>query len=151
MKTLNIFYLLIYWTQKVYNDLIFLCSIVLPPVGHSSNHEYRCWNLQDNRAVVRIFIALLRFSVDSPSYNNRDTTECEINTNVYSTSNYHTTTARIVFKMICKIMLKYRLIRVMQKHTAADTITKINNPHSFSLTYVHGSSTNKIQVHVYHK
>jgi len=24
------FYLIIYWTQKVYNDFIFLCSIVLP-------------------------------------------------------------------------------------------------------------------------
>jgi len=40
----------------------------LPPVGHSSNHEYHCWNLQDSRAVVRIFIALLRFSFDCPSY-----------------------------------------------------------------------------------
>ena len=41
-------------------------------------------------------MALLRFSVDSPSYNNnRDTTECGINTNVYSTNTYHTTTARI--------------------------------------------------------
>ena len=27
-------------------------------------------NLQDNRAVFRIFIALLRFPFDSPSYNN---------------------------------------------------------------------------------
>ena len=26
MKTLNIFYLVIYWTQKVHNDFIFLCS-----------------------------------------------------------------------------------------------------------------------------
>jgi len=26
-------------------------------------------NLQDNRAVFRIFVALLRFSFDSPSYN----------------------------------------------------------------------------------
>jgi len=69
MKTLNIFYPAIYWTQKVHNDLIFLCSIVLPPVGHSSNYEYHCWNLQDNQTLVRIFIALLRFSVDSPSYN----------------------------------------------------------------------------------
>ena len=40
MKTLNIFYLVIYWTQKVHNDFIFLCSIVLPPVGHC-----HCWNL----------------------------------------------------------------------------------------------------------
>ena len=68
MKTLNTFFLVIYSTQKVHNDFIFVCSIVLPPLGHSSNHEYHCWNLQDNQAVVRIFIALLRFSVDSPSY-----------------------------------------------------------------------------------
>ena len=63
MKTLNMFYLVIYWTQKVHNDFILLCSIVLPPVGHSSNHEYHCSDLRNNRAVVRIFIALLRFSV----------------------------------------------------------------------------------------
>jgi len=50
MDTLNMFYLLIYWTQKVHNDFIFLCSIVLPPVGHSSNHDYHRWNLQDSRA-----------------------------------------------------------------------------------------------------
>ena len=68
MRTLNVFYLVIYWSQKVHNDFIFLRSILLPPVGHSSNQEYHCWNLQDNRAVVRIFIALLRFSFDSPSY-----------------------------------------------------------------------------------
>jgi len=59
-KTLNMFHLAIYWTQKVHNDIIFLRSILLPSVGHSSNHEYHCWNLQDNRAVVRIFIVLLK-------------------------------------------------------------------------------------------
>jgi len=68
MKTLSMFYLVIYCTQKVHNDFIFLCSIVLPPFGHSSNHEYHCWKLQDYRAVVRNFIALLRFSFDFPSY-----------------------------------------------------------------------------------
>ena len=67
MKTLNVFYLVIYWTQKVHNDFIFLCNIVLPPVSHSSNHEYHCLNLQDNQAVVQIFITLLRFSFYSPS------------------------------------------------------------------------------------
>jgi len=67
LKTVNMLYLVIYWTQNVHNDFIFLCNIVLPPVGHSSNHEYHCWNLQDNPAVVRIFIALLRFSFESPS------------------------------------------------------------------------------------
>jgi len=45
MKNLDMLYLVIYWTQKVHNELIFLFSIVLPPVGHSSNHEYHFWNL----------------------------------------------------------------------------------------------------------
>ena len=30
METLNTFYLVIYWTWKVHNSFIFLCSIVLP-------------------------------------------------------------------------------------------------------------------------
>ena len=47
-KILNMFYLVIYLKQKVHNDFIFLCSIVLPPVGHSSSHEYHCGNLQGN-------------------------------------------------------------------------------------------------------
>jgi len=67
MKTLNMFSFVVYCTQKMHNDFIYLCSIVLPPVGHSSNHEYHCCHLQDNRAVVRIFTALLRLSVDPPS------------------------------------------------------------------------------------
>jgi len=67
MKTLNTFYPVIYWTQKVHSDLIYLCSTVLPPVSHSTNHEYRRWNFRDDRTVVRNFIALLRFSVDCPS------------------------------------------------------------------------------------
>jgi hypothetical protein len=33
-----------------------------------NKHEYHCWNLKDNRAVVRIFIALLRLSRDTASY-----------------------------------------------------------------------------------
>jgi len=60
VKTLNMFYLSIYWTQEVHNDFMFLCSIVLPRVGHFSNHEYHCWNLQDNGAVVRIVIAIFK-------------------------------------------------------------------------------------------
>ena len=68
MKTLNMFYLVIYWTQKLHNYFIFLCSILLPPVRHSSDHEYHCCNLQDSRTVVRIFMPVLRVSVDSPSY-----------------------------------------------------------------------------------
>ena len=42
--------------------------IVLPPVGHSSNNQYHCCQLTDNRAVFRIFNALLKFAFDSPSY-----------------------------------------------------------------------------------
>ena len=42
--------------------------IVLPPVGHSSNHQYHGCQLKDNRAVFRIFISLLRFSFDYPLY-----------------------------------------------------------------------------------
>jgi len=68
LKTLHMIYLVIHWTQKVRNDFVFLCSIVLPPVGQSSNHQYHCRNLQGNRVVVRIFIAFLRFSINSPSY-----------------------------------------------------------------------------------
>jgi len=41
--------------------------IALKPVGHSSNYQYHCCQLTDNRDVFRIFIALLRFSFDSPS------------------------------------------------------------------------------------
>ena len=44
-ENLKYVYLIIYWTQKVHNDFIFLCSIVLPPVGHSSNHQYHCCQL----------------------------------------------------------------------------------------------------------
>jgi len=33
MKNLNIFCFLIYWKPKVHSNLIFLCSVVLPPVG----------------------------------------------------------------------------------------------------------------------
>ena len=50
-----------------YCAVVLHSCIVLPPVGHSSNHEYQCCQLTDNRAVFRIFIALL-FSFDSPSY-----------------------------------------------------------------------------------
>ena len=50
-----------------YCAVVLHSCIVLPPVGHSSNHQYHCCQLTDNRAVFRIFIALLRFSFDSPS------------------------------------------------------------------------------------
>jgi len=94
VKTLNMFYLVIYWTQKVPNYFIFLCSIVLPPAGHSSNHEYHCWNLQDNRAVFRIFIALLRFSFNSPSYVSNIAASQPWRTRCYVTSCHSTRTAR---------------------------------------------------------
>ena len=51
-----------------YSAVVLHSCIVLPPVSHSSNHQYHCCQLTDNRAVFRIFIALLRFSFDSPSY-----------------------------------------------------------------------------------
>jgi len=54
-----------------YCAVVLHSCIILPPVSHSSNHEYHCCQLKDNRAVFRIFIALLRFSFDSLSYNLR--------------------------------------------------------------------------------
>jgi len=39
MKTLNIFYLVIYWTQKVHNNFIFLCSLQCVPYKCSSASE----------------------------------------------------------------------------------------------------------------
>jgi len=52
-----------------YSAVVLRSCIILPPAGHSSNHEYHCCQLTDNQAVFRIFIALLKFSFDSPSYN----------------------------------------------------------------------------------
>jgi len=78
IQTLNMFYPVIYWTLMVDNDFIFLCNIILPPVGHSSNHQYRCCRLTDNRDVVRNVIALLSFSRDSPScFSHHSETRCE--------------------------------------------------------------------------
>jgi len=48
-----------------YCAVVLHSCIVLPPVGHSSNHQYHCCQLTDNRAAFRIVIALLRFSFDS--------------------------------------------------------------------------------------
>jgi len=53
-----------------YCTIVLHSCIVLPPVGHSSSHQYHCCQLTDNRAVFRIFITLLRFSFDSPLYKN---------------------------------------------------------------------------------
>ena len=69
MKTLKKFYLLIYWKQKVHNDFIFLCSLHCHLSATLQTMGIIVVNLQVNRAVFRIFIALLRFSVDSLSYN----------------------------------------------------------------------------------
>ena len=56
----------IYWTQTVHNGFIFLCSL---HYHLSATLQITVVNLQDNQTVFRIFIALLRFSFDSPSYN----------------------------------------------------------------------------------
>ena len=50
-----------------YCAVVLHSCILLPPVGHSSNHQYHCCQLTDNRAVFRIVITLLRFSFDSSS------------------------------------------------------------------------------------
>jgi len=55
-------------SSHYYCAVVLYSYIVLPPVGHSSNHEYQCCQLTGNRAVFRIVIALLKFSVDCPSY-----------------------------------------------------------------------------------
>ena len=63
-----------------YCAVVLHSCIVLPPVSHTSNHQYHCCQLADNRAVIRIFIALLSFPSDSPLY------KCENNPNsVYLT------------------------------------------------------------------
>jgi len=62
MKTLNMFYLVIYWTQKVHNDFIFLYNIVLPPVGHSSNHEYNCCQLTRQSSCISNFYRTFKVS-----------------------------------------------------------------------------------------
>ena len=57
-------------------SLHYYCAVVLhsctvlPPVGHTLNHQYHCCQLTDHRAVVRNVIAPLRFPFHSPSYNN---------------------------------------------------------------------------------
>ena len=63
LKTLNMFYLVIYWTQKVHNDFIFLCSIALPPVGHSSNHQYHCVQLTRQSSCVSNFYRNFKFFI----------------------------------------------------------------------------------------
>jgi len=68
MKTLNCMLQAGLPSLHYYCAVVLYSYIVLPPVGHSSNHEYQCCQLKGIRAVFRIFIALLRFSFDSPSY-----------------------------------------------------------------------------------
>ena len=55
MVTVNMFYIVIYWTQKGTQWPHFLCSIVLPPVGHSSKHEYHCCQLTRQSSCVSNF------------------------------------------------------------------------------------------------
>jgi len=68
MKTLNCLLQAGPPSLHYYCAVVLHSCIVLPPVGHSSNHEYHCCQLRDNRAVFRIFIALLWFLFDSPLY-----------------------------------------------------------------------------------
>jgi hypothetical protein len=51
-----------------YCAVVLHSCIVLPPVVHSSNHEYHCCQLTRQSSCVSNIIALLRFSFDSPSY-----------------------------------------------------------------------------------
>ena len=61
-----------------YCAVVLHSCIVLPPVGHSSNHEYRYCQLTRQSTCVSKFIALLRFSFDSSSY------FCVYPTNIWS-------------------------------------------------------------------
>jgi hypothetical protein len=54
-----------------YCAVVLHSRIVLSPVGHSSKHDYHCCQLIRQSSWFRIFIALLRFSFDSPSYMNK--------------------------------------------------------------------------------
>jgi len=42
--------------------------IVLPPVGHSSNHEYHCCQLTRQSSCVSNFYRTFKFSFDCPSF-----------------------------------------------------------------------------------
>jgi len=55
MKTLNMLYLVIYWTQKVHNNFIFLCNLHFVPSATLQTMSIIVVNLQDNRAVFQIF------------------------------------------------------------------------------------------------
>ena len=59
MKTLNCMLQAGPPSLYYYCAVVLHSCIVLPPVGHSSNHQYHCCPLTENRAVIRIFIALL--------------------------------------------------------------------------------------------
>ena len=65
METLNILYLVIYWKQKLDNGFIFLCSLRCHLSATLQIIIITVANLQDNRAVFRIFIALLSFPFQS--------------------------------------------------------------------------------------
>ena len=62
------FYLVIYWMRKVNNYFIFLCSHHCHLSATLQTISITVANLQDNWTGFRNFIALLKFSFDSPSY-----------------------------------------------------------------------------------
>jgi len=61
MKTLNRLLQAGPPSLHTYCAVVLHSCITLPPVDRSSNHQYHCRQLQENRAVFRIFMALLRF------------------------------------------------------------------------------------------
>jgi len=67
MKTLNCMLQAGPPSLHYYCAVVLYSCIVLSPAGHSSNHEYHCCQLTDNRGVFQIFITFFKFSFDSPS------------------------------------------------------------------------------------
>ena len=51
-----------------YGAVVLHSCIVLPPVGHSSNHEYHCCQLARQSSCVSNFYRTLNFLFDCPSY-----------------------------------------------------------------------------------
>jgi len=53
-----------------YCAIVLNSCIVLPIVGHSSNHQYHCCKLTRQSSCVSNFYRILKFSFDFPSYIN---------------------------------------------------------------------------------
>jgi len=51
-----------------YCAVVLRSRIVLPPVGHSSNHQFHCRQLTRQSSCVSIFYRTFKLSLDSPSY-----------------------------------------------------------------------------------